>query len=88
MLGKSGGEGLDMLPDATATWHGHAKHLMLGMRPAVSHIDEPLMAQPKLREARVRGRKDTRPGELQEQRGRAPSCQTEVSPRPSLDACR
>ena len=27
-------------------------------------------------------------GELQEQRGRAPSCQTEVSPRPSLDACR
>ncbi len=48
---ESGGEGLDIVARCNATWHGHAKHLTLGMRPAVSHIDEPLMAQPKLREA-------------------------------------
>ena len=55
MRGKNGGEGWDMLPGATVTWHEHAKHLKLGMRPAVSHVNEPLMTQPKLREAPVGG---------------------------------
>ena len=70
MLGKNGGEGWDMLPGATVTWHEHAKHLKLGLRPPVSPVNEPLMTQPKLREVPLRGRTDTRPGEPREQRGR------------------
>lgn len=75
-----------MLPGATVTKHGHAKHLKLGMRPAASHVNAPRTTQPQLREARVRGRQGTRPGEPQEQRERVPSCQNKVSPPSSLDA--
>ena len=71
-----------MLPGAIVTWREHAKHLKLGMRPAVSHLNEPLMTQPKLREAPVRGRKDTRPESYKSSAGEYLAARFRSSPDP------